>query len=509
MLRTVFVSAFMQRRYLVRRPKARTPRQPIGLGTILTTLLLALMLAAGPIALGAVRFWMELPLLGLVAILLLVQGFRLISFPPIGEVRRIDAIDLSVVLFVAYTLIRWATSPTEYFSRIETLDVIAYAAVFFTCRYGMPHRQCCMALLYLLVALGIGETVFGYTLSHYSDPTDPATQWFPFGPGEHQNLDFFPRWIGSFGSPNHYAMLLVVTITTTLALGSFSKLSWPLRSVLFYLAAMMMIGLMYSGSMGGWLALLAALIALVTFGIKNGTAPWWVPVASGLLFVVIFGIAFSNSSFVRHRLAQGGTLIETKAFDPSNRAQLISDAFSTAREHPLFGTGPGTFAFAHSRDPISALSWEGVLTHDDYLNCIDDYGLVGFAIALFFVATVTIKFFQPLYIDHRWQDRALVASGFAAWAALLVHSWFDYNLHVPANALLLFALTGLALSRIKNKGLINFNSAQLAPARPIRALGWIVVIVSLVYAAEIALIAESVNDIEKNTIRAERLSAEN
>ena len=237
------------------RGEARTPNHPGGSGAVITTFLLAVVLTAGPLILGAARLWIELPLLGLAALLLVVQGLRLATRPPDGAQRRADAIDLSVALFVLYAIVRWLTSPAGYFSRIEAMDVSACAGVFFTCRYGMANRRYCMALLYLLVILGVGETVFGYYLSNHLD-------WFPFGQAERMQLNYAPLWVGTYGSPTHYASLLVMAIGAALALGSLSKLQWPVRIILIYLAIMMMVGVMYSGSRGSWIALLAAICAL-------------------------------------------------------------------------------------------------------------------------------------------------------------------------------------------------------------------------------------------------------
>jgi hypothetical protein len=100
---------------------------------------------------------------------------------------------------------------------------------------------------------------------------------------------------------------------------------------------------------------------------------------------------------------------------------------------------------------------------------------------LFFIAAVTLKFFQPLIVDNRWQDRVLVAAGFAAWAALLVHSLVDFNLHVPANALWLFSLTGMGLGRVKGEK--HWSTSSLAPLGPV--LGWGVVLFGLIFGAEV------------------------
>jgi O-antigen ligase/predicted negative regulator of RcsB-dependent stress response len=431
----------------------------------------------GPLILGAARLWIELPLLCVGAGLLLVQGLRLTTKPAAEALRRMDAIDISVVLFVLYTLARWLTSPAEFVSRIEAMDVVAYAVVFLACRYGMPNRQYCMVLLYLLVGLGVIETGIGFYMVNHLD-------WFPFGIGEKLGLYYAPRWIGTYGSPNHYASLLVMAIGAALALGSFSKLAWPVRIVLFYLAFTMIVGLLFSGSRGGWIAFLASVIALVVVGVRNGTMRWWIPVSAAAVLLVVTGLLFTQSPVAQERLTDPSNPIFGGKLDTNMRVQLARDAVRIARDHPFFGTGPGTFTFVHPRYQDSAFRMKAEFAHDDYLNCVDDYGLVGLGIALFFIASVTFKFFSPLDVDNRWHDRVMVAAGFAAWAALLAHSCVDFNLHIPANALLLFALTGLALGRFKEEKASHWSTISLLPLG-----GWLgggLICVALLFGAEVA-----------------------
>ena len=182
----------------------------------------------------------------------------------------------------------------------------------------------------------------------------------------------------------------------------------------------MMVGLVYSGSRGGWIALAAGVAALVIFGIRQGTTRWWVPVAGALILTVVAGGIFSFTTLIQARLAESDKLLVTHGkVERYMRFELVKDALRIARDHPFFGTGPATFIFVHPHYEGDTFAWTDVLTHNDYLNCLDDYGFVGFGIAMFFVAAVTLKFFQPLWVDHRWQDRTLVATGFAAWCALL------------------------------------------------------------------------------------------
>jgi tetratricopeptide (TPR) repeat protein len=165
------------------------------------------------------------------------------------------------------------------------------------------------------------------------------------------------------------------------------------------------------------------------------------------------------------------------------RVELTRDALHIAYDHPVLGTGPGTFQYVHPRYQDDTFAFQAQLTHDDYLNCLDDYGIAGFALAMLFVSAVTLKFFRPLEVDNRWQDRVIVAAGFAAWCALLVHSLVDFNLHIPANARILFALTGLALGRFRQEDELLRNWSTVNLARLGRWPGIALIILGLAYGA--------------------------
>jgi len=477
-----------RRRSSSRHVKIKTSYNPVSLGSLVTTILLAVILMIGPLVLGATRLWVELPLLVAVAFLLMIQGMRLIAPPAEGTHRRADAIDLTVALFVLYAVVRWLTSPAEYFSRVEVMEIVAYAGVFLTCRHGMANRRFCMALLYLLVVLGVGETAFGYYLSNHPDS-------FPFGWGEKLQFHYAPRWLGTYESPNHYANLLVMAIGAGLSVGSFSKLPWTVRIIFIYLALMMIVGLLFSKARGSWVALEGAICGLVLMGIRNGTARSWVPMTAGAVLIVLSAVVFSLSPLVQNRPINSPNELFGGMPDLGSRVLQAQDALGVAKAHPLFGTGPGTSVFTDPSARKDENSPAPAPIHDDYLNCLDDYGLIGFALAMFFIAAVTFQFFRPLWLDNRWQDRVLVATGFSVWLALLLHSLCDFNLHVPANALLFFSLIGLGLGRLKEEKARRWSTLSLNPLG--RWLGMGVILLSLVYGFLAARTALSENMYEK------------
>jgi O-antigen ligase len=449
-------------------------------GSLVTTILLVLILAAAPSVLGSARLWYELPLLGGIAFLLALQAVRLLA--PRASARRIDFIDLAVVLFVIYAAARWLTSPTEYFSRLEILNIVGYATLFFTCRYGLVRRSHALALVVLLVVVGLGETIFGYCLSLHSDVNHPESLWFPFGSDEQLQIFYAPRWLGTYGCPDHYASLLVMAAGATLALACFSKWPWPLRIALFYVAGVLMVGLLYSGSRGGWMSLVGMVVALTYFGLRYGAVRWWVPVAAAAVFIAVGTGVLFQSTFAQGRLGDAGSA--------AVRLELDRDALRIARDHPVFGTGPATFIFIHPRYQDGTFAFKAVLTHDDYLNCLDDYGLAGFGLAMVFVFGVTLAFVNRVRSDFRWADRAVTAAGFAAWCALLIHSAVDFNLHIPANAMILLSLAGLGLRRLPGEDAPrHWSSIPLAPAG--RWLGAALLLLALAYGFEAARTAVS------------------
>jgi tetratricopeptide (TPR) repeat protein len=81
--------------------------------------------------------------------------------------------------------------------------------------------------------------------------------------------------------------------------------------------------------------------------------------------------------------------------------------------------------------------------HNDILQMTADYGIVGFAI----IATALGCFYwqarRLTAASVTSEQRAFLVGAVVAISILIVHSWFDFNLHIPANGLLFSAILGL------------------------------------------------------------------
>ena len=76
--------------------------------------------------------------------------------------------------------------------------------------------------------------------------------------------------------------------------------------------------------------------------------------------------------------------------------QIAYRAFQVAGDHPLVGAGPGADAFTHPRSDKGAFLTRLEPRHNDYLTCLEDYGLIGYGLAMVFIWGVTLKLFRPL-----------------------------------------------------------------------------------------------------------------
>lgn len=102
------------------------------------------------------------------------------------------------------------------------------------------------------------------------------------------------------------------------------------------------------------------------------------------------------------------------------------------REHLVTGVGMGGYetAFLRFRNvaPMNTVDY----AHNDYLQYLAELGLVGFLLALGVLG-------RCLYRMGLGLERSRLVA-----AAMGVHSLFDFNLYIPANALVLAWILGMA-----------------------------------------------------------------
>lgn len=113
------------------------------------------------------------------------------------------------------------------------------------------------------------------------------------------------------------------------------------------------------------------------------------------------------------------------------------------RDHALLGTGLGSYSSAfNGYYPAGTIhTWEQA--HNDYVQFLAEVGLAGLIPALMALYVFMRRHYVPAVLDRRRPDRYLLLGLSMAILSMLLHSFVDFNLQVPAIALLFVLLAAL------------------------------------------------------------------
>jgi len=114
--------------------------------------------------------------------------------------------------------------------------------------------------------------------------------------------------------------------------------------------------------------------------------------------------------------------------------------------HPIKGAGLGTLIAVY---PQYETGYDGKVVdhvHNDYVEGLAEMGALGGICGLAFLWILFRDGRKSFWAEQGHFSRALHAGAIAALSGLLLHSFVDFNLHIPSNALLFLLQAYLATS---------------------------------------------------------------
>lgn len=130
----------------------------------------------------------------------------------------------------------------------------------------------------------------------------------------------------------------------------------------------------------------------------------------------------------------------------AERFMIYADSWRWAREAPVFGTGLGSFETVYPSYQDTALAAVVSHAHSDWLELLLETGMAGASLALASAAWAAVSAARTWRSARSSEMRALIAGASAAAVAFAVHSLIDFNLQIPGNAAVFFAIVGFLLS---------------------------------------------------------------
>jgi O-antigen ligase len=380
-----------------------------------------------------------------------------------------------VLAFTLYAIGRYLTADIEYVARLEMIQVLMYAFLFFAIVNNLHRQESAQIVSFVLIFLA--AAISGYAVYQFLAHSNHVWGFISPYPG---------RASGTYIAPDHFAGFLELLLPLAVAYALVGRVKPLVRALLIYAAVGMMAGLAVTFSRGGWAAVMVGLLVLLGILMCHRNHQ---RLALGVLIILVIG----GTIFITKCLAT--TLSYDERVEQSGPAKQLNwdvrrDMWGAAvrmwRDHFLWGVGPAHYDYRFREYRPESMQMRPRRAHNDYLNLLADWGAIGGVIILTGMVTFgaglfrTWKYVRPPENDFGrglGNRFAFFLGATTGLLALAVHLLVDFNLHIPANAIL--GVTWLALLSSN----LRFATERhwLAMRVPVKALAALVLATVVVY----------------------------
>jgi O-antigen ligase len=393
-------------------------------------------LLLGPLVFGAVEPWSIFALETCAVLLLAVWAFRQWTNSEVNISENVVYRPMAA-FFVLVTL-QWVIGTTAY--RLVTythlLLYAAYGMLVFVVTQTLRRSSQFEMLAKLFSAYGL--VVASFAILQGLAPNGKLYWVFTLEQG---GLIY-----GPYVNHNHYAGLMEMLMPFPLVLATSHFTDGNRKIAVAGIAALMAGSIFLSGSRGGMAAFVAQMVVLGVLLARKRDGSWKQPLMlGGFLAVVIIFLIWMGGNELTQRLAS----IHSEAREELSggvRLSIDRDCLHMLLKRPLLGWGLGAFPIAYPQFRSFYTTFFVNQAHNDYLQLLVETGLAGFAIVVWFLVLV---FRQASSKIKNWTETAsgaLTVATLLGCVGILVHSFLDFNLQVPANAALFYVLCAIAAS---------------------------------------------------------------
>lgn len=266
---------------------------------------------------------------------------------------------------------------------------------------------------------------------------------------------------GPFVNRNHYAgfmgMLFPVALGIFLALKvRGSSLSFIERLVEFFKEKRtniyLLIGLgciiialsvFLSLSRGGIISLSLSMLFFIGLLLIKGTKRKRIAIVLLIMTFIVILVGWFGWEPILNRFEK---IMNLQGNIADLRIVLWKDCFQVISNFPLTGTGFGTFVDIFPK--YTTITEEIIVqhAHNDYIELLINGGIIAFFLAGWFIITVILRSFRSFLRRKDSYAIYLYIGSIAGLAAILFHSFTDFNLQIGSNGLYFFFLMGLMVS---------------------------------------------------------------
>jgi O-antigen ligase len=312
-----------------------------------------------------------------------------------------------------------------YRTEVELLRVLTYCLFFILLSFNIKEMPTLERMLKILSYFGFGLAIFAII---QKATWNGKLYWF-------RELSQGGSPFGPFVNRNHYAGLIGMLIPLSLGL-AFTRKNRERQFLFGFFGLIMAVSLFLSLSRGGIISFFTGITVFALFlsWDRFRAKKRWALAA--FIFVLFLYLLYLGIDPVIDRFYKTDITKE-------ERLTVWSATLSAFKDFYLTGTGMGTFINIfqlYSPASIRALYDHA---HNDYLEFILEAGIIGTALLFLFLFFFILNTFRDKWDRHKGIIRISLLSSITT---MLIHSIFDFNLHIPSNALMLSAIFGMAIA---------------------------------------------------------------
>ena len=263
------------------------------------------------------------------------------------------------------------------------------------------------------------------------------------------------RMGGTYQCPNHIAHLFQLWLPLCLVFIFLPQFGWFWRICFAYALPLFLLLIYQTQSRAGLLGAVAAIGTTVLLMVlrKSRRAFYIALLVVPLLGAVALGGLWAGSSMFRTRMQPAVKVLSSavagdweSAASIDFRPQTWLDTIVMIKDRPVLGFGPGNYGltFEDHRTRFQARRIETVHPHNEYLELLAEYGVVGGMLVLWVLTSVSVQMIRFIRMSPRLYHALPAAALLGALVGTAVHGFFDFELHIFPNALMLALLAGCA-----------------------------------------------------------------
>ncbi len=193
---------------------------------------------------------------------------------------------------------------------------------------------------------------------------------------------------------------------------------------------------------------------LYFYGRKKDRLPIPMKIVSGLVIAALsITLLWSDVSPVIGRLHRIIEYSETIELD--YRSHTYAATWEMSKDFPWLGIGLGAFEFLFFKyrgaEVAATATTAYSSTHNDYLELLADTGRFGFVFVMVYLMLFFVMILWKLKDRRDPFLRSLAAGGIGGLVSMLCHSFVDFNMQIPANALHFFVVMGIVQAAVSSE----------------------------------------------------------